>query len=77
MTSKLACSGAIVLSGVHSAPRRRVREDGMALAERAAPGVLTREPHGRAVEEQHPEREHLGARPVDVGPCRSRTRTAS
>ncbi len=43
-----------------------VDQDAVPLAERAAPGVLPREPDGRPLEQQRPEGEALGERPVDL-----------
>ena len=43
----------------------RVDEHAVPLAERAPPGVLTGEPHRRALEHERSERECLGQRPVD------------
>ena len=69
MTSKRACGSAIALSGIALGPRLRVGEDRVAVAEGAAPRVLPGEAHGRPLLEEHPEGEHLAARPVDLGPA--------
>ena len=43
-----------------------VDEHAVALAERAAPRVLAREPHRGALEHERAERQRLGERPVDL-----------
>ena len=43
-----------------------VDEHAVTLAERAAAGVLTGQPHGSAVQHQGPEGQGLGQRPVDL-----------
>ena len=43
-----------------------VDERRVALAERAAPGVLAGEAHGVALEDQRAERQRLGGGPVDL-----------
>ena len=53
-----------------------VDEHAVALAERAAPRVLAREAHRRALEHERAERERLGERPVDLVARRTSVRRA-
>ena len=63
MTLKSAWSVAEVLQRI-SFLGCLVDQHRMALAERAAPAVLTAKPHGAALVEQRGERQRLGRRPV-------------
>ncbi len=58
-------SGEMLDRGVAS-PVPRVDQDQMPLAERAALGILPREPDGRRLHHEGRERQRLGVRPVDL-----------